>query len=60
MYLSGQHGVLMGPLHEAFVALGFLTALSAVYFALLRPEDGANVSHHKPRPTVRRPARAEA
>jgi EmrB/QacA subfamily drug resistance transporter len=59
IHLSGQRGVLMGPLHEAFVALGILTALTAAYFALLRPEDGANVSHHKPR-RVTRPARAQA
>jgi len=64
IYLSGGHpgepGVLEGPLHEAFVALGFLTSLSAAYFALLRPDDGSNVSHHKPRAAVRRPAHAEA
>lgn len=56
IHLSGQGGVLMGPLHEAFVALGFLTALSAGYFALLRPGDGANVSHHQPRRERHRPA----
>jgi MFS family permease len=38
---------LMGPLHDAFVTLGVLTALSALYFAALRSDDGANVSHHR-------------
>jgi len=40
---------LMRPLHHSFVTLGILTALSAWYFAALRPEDGANVSHHRGR-----------
>jgi EmrB/QacA subfamily drug resistance transporter len=38
---------LMGPLHDAFITLGILTALSAWTFAALRPDDGANVSHHR-------------
>jgi EmrB/QacA subfamily drug resistance transporter len=38
---------LMGPLHDAFITLGALTALSAWTFAALRPDDGANVSHHQ-------------
>jgi EmrB/QacA subfamily drug resistance transporter len=50
---------LMRPLHDAFVTLGVLTALSAWYFAALRPEDGANVSHHtsrgSPRPNTAEP-----
>ena len=37
---------LMGPLHDAFITLGILTALSAALFAALRPDDGANVSQH--------------
>jgi EmrB/QacA subfamily drug resistance transporter len=40
---------LIRPLHDAFVTLGVLTALSAWYFAALRPDDGANVSHHRAR-----------
>jgi MFS family permease len=40
---------LIGPLHDAFVTLGVLTALSAAYFASLRPDDGANVSHQRRR-----------
>ncbi|HEX7622437.1 MAG TPA: MFS transporter [Anaeromyxobacteraceae bacterium] len=47
---------LIGPLHEAFITLGVLTALSAVYFAALRPEDGANVSHHRTRAAREAPA----
>ncbi len=44
----GSSGMrLIGPLHDAFVTLGVLTALSAWYFAALRPDDGANVSHHR-------------
>ncbi len=37
---------LIGPLHRAFLVLGAVTALSAWTFAVLHPEDGANVSHH--------------
>ena len=45
--LPGSGGThLMAPLHRAFITLGILTALSAWYFAALRPDDGANVSHH--------------
>ena len=48
--VPGSAGMrLMGPLHDAFVTLGILTALSALYFAALRPDDGANVSHHRSR-----------
>jgi EmrB/QacA subfamily drug resistance transporter len=35
------------PLHEAFLALGGLTMLSAAMFATLRADDGANVSRHR-------------
>ncbi|HTP25236.1 MAG TPA: MFS transporter [Anaeromyxobacteraceae bacterium] len=38
---------LVTPLHHTFVTLGLLTTLSAWYFAALRPDDGANVSHHQ-------------
>jgi EmrB/QacA subfamily drug resistance transporter len=48
--VPGSSGMrLMGPLHDTFVTLGVLTALSAGYFAALRPGDGANVSHHRSR-----------
>jgi EmrB/QacA subfamily drug resistance transporter len=49
IHLAGPGVAFVRPLHEAFVVLGILTSLSAAYFALLRPEDGANVSHHTPR-----------
>jgi len=46
--IPGASGLrLMRPLHHAFVTLGALTTLSAWYFAALRPDDGANVSHHR-------------
>ena len=44
---------LMGPLHDAFVTLGILTALSAGLFATLRADDGENVSHHHAFPDAR-------
>jgi EmrB/QacA subfamily drug resistance transporter len=50
--VTGARGSLMGPLHDAFVVLGILTALSAGWFSLLRPDDGANVSHHRPGPAA--------
>ncbi|HTP29722.1 MAG TPA: DHA2 family efflux MFS transporter permease subunit [Anaeromyxobacteraceae bacterium] len=41
---------LIGSLHRAFLVLGTLTALCAWTFAVLRPEDGANVSRHRSDP----------
>jgi len=41
---------LMGPLHRAFLTLGALTTLCAWTFAVLRPDDGANVSRHRVEP----------
>jgi hypothetical protein len=47
VYLARTPGTpLMGPLHQAFAVLGLFTAVSGWYFVTLRPEDGANVSHH--------------
>jgi EmrB/QacA subfamily drug resistance transporter len=42
-------GQLPRALHDAFLTLGVLTALSSAMFAGLRPFDGANVSHHHAR-----------
>jgi len=47
-FLPQAGGGLIGPLHHAFLTLGVLTALSAWTFWTLRPDDGANVSQHRP------------
>jgi MFS family permease len=39
---------MMSGIHEAFVVLGLLTAVSALIFRELRAEDGVNVSRHLP------------
>jgi hypothetical protein len=39
---------MMSGIHEAFVLLGLLTAVSALIFRELRAEDGVNVSRHLP------------
>ena len=39
---------MMSGIHEAFVLLGLLTAVSAPIFRELRAEDGVNVSRHLP------------
>ena len=40
-------GEMIQGLHEAFLALGGFTVLSAIFFYRLKREDGANVSHPK-------------
>jgi MFS family permease len=38
-------------LHKAFLTMGGLTIVSSATFWLLRPDDGANVSHHRVDPS---------
>jgi len=38
--------LLVSALHQAFLALGLMTILSALAFLGLRPDDGSAVSHH--------------
>jgi len=37
----------MRGIHEAFITLGALTALSSLIFSRLKSSDGENVSQHK-------------
>jgi len=37
------HGI-----HQAFLVLGLMTAISTVIFTSLKPQDGQAVSQHKP------------
>jgi hypothetical protein len=47
-HATASSASLVSGIHQAFVALGVLTALSALLFRTLRDEDGQLVSQHRP------------
>jgi len=45
--VRSNHVLFIRGIHEAFIALGIFTILSATIFGRLKSDDGDNVSHHK-------------